>query len=196
VPLELTIVHADVRELTRNLGNRDAAKQAGIFAGLVRRLDAAGARAAAITSIAGHFCARELEALSPLPIIDAIPEIDAAIKRKNLKTVGLLGTRAAMESGLYGAITAAEVVLPDGETLDRVHASYVEMATVGRPTDAQRHVFFSVGRDLCRKHGADGVVLAGTDLFLAFQGQDCGFPVLDCADVHINAIYRRSAEST
>jgi aspartate racemase len=40
--------------------------------------------------------------------------------------------------------------------------------------------------------GADAVMLGGTDLFLAFQGQDCGFPVLDCADVHVDALYRRS----
>jgi aspartate racemase len=196
VPLELTIVHADVRELTRNLASRDAAKQAEIFARLVRRLQAAGAHAAAITSIAGHFCVHELTAVSPLPIVNAIPEIDAAIARKNLKTVGVLGTRTVMESRIYGAIASAQVVLPDGDTLDRVHRSYVEMATAGRVTDAQRQVFFSVGRELCRNHGADGVVLAGTDLFLAFEGQDCGFPVLDCAEVHVDAIYRSSAEST
>ena len=29
-------------------------------------------------------------------------------------------------------------------------------------------------------------------LFLAFAGQDCGFPVIDCADVHAEAIYRKS----
>jgi aspartate racemase len=36
------------------------------------------------------------------------------------------------------------------------------------------------------------ILLGGTDLFLAFQGADCGFPVLDCAEVHVEAIYRRS----
>ena len=41
--LELTIVHADVREMARNLANRDARKQAGIFRPLVERLAAAGA---------------------------------------------------------------------------------------------------------------------------------------------------------
>ena len=35
-------------------------------------------------------------------------------------------------------------------------------------------------------------MLSGTDLFLAFEGQDCGFPVIDAAEVHIEAIYRWS----
>ena len=192
--LDLTIVHADVREMARNLGNRDAQKQADIFAALVRRLAAAGADAAAVTSMGGHFCIRELEAMSPLPLLNALPEVDAAIGRRNLKTVGILGTRMVMETRLYGVISSAAVVVPEGQALDDVHKNYAEMATVGRVTDAQRRVFFAAGEDLCRR-GAEVVLLGGTDLFLAFQGHDCGFPVLDCAEVHVEAIYRRSVGS-
>jgi len=192
--LDLTIVHADVREMARNLGNRDAQKQADIFAALVRRLAAAGADAAAVTSMGGHFCIRELEAMSPLPLLNALPEVDAAIGRRNLKTVGILGTRMVMETRLYGVISSAAVVVPEGQALDEVHKNYAEMATVGRVTDAQRRVFFAAGEDLCRR-GAEVVLLGGTDLFLAFQGRDCGFPVLDCAEVHVEAIYGRSVGS-
>ena len=42
--LELTIAHADLRELARNAANGDAAAQADSFARLVRRLAAAGAQ--------------------------------------------------------------------------------------------------------------------------------------------------------
>jgi aspartate racemase len=194
IPLELTIAHADVRELSRNLANHDARKQADVFLRLVRRLEAAGAGAVAVTSMGGHFCIAELEAVSPLPILNAIPEVDAAIARRNLKTIGILGTRLVMESGLYGGITSAKIVLPPGDALDEVHDNYVEMAIAGRVTDAQRRVFFANGRQLCREQGAEAVMLGGTDLFLAFAGQDCGFPVIDCADVHAEAIYRRSAD--
>jgi aspartate racemase len=192
-PLELTIVHADVRELAQNLANHDARKQAHTFARLVRRLAAAGARAAAVTSMGGHFCIGELKAMSPLPILDAIPKVDAAIRQRNLKTIGILGTRTVMETRLYGGISSAAIVLPEGEALEQVHKSYIEMAIAGRVTDAQRRVFFSIGRHLCRVQGAEAVILGGTDLFLAFEGQDCGFPVIDCAEVHVGAIYQRSA---
>jgi aspartate racemase len=195
VPLELTIAHADARELTHNLANRNARRQADIFAPLIRRLAAAGARAAAVTSMAGHFCIGELEAMSPpLPIINALPAVDAAIGRRNVKTVGILGTRTVMESRLYGGIRSAKIVLPEGEALEQVHKSYVEMAIAGRVTDAQRQVFFSAGQQLCRTRGAEAILLGGTDLFLAFAGQDCGFPVIDCADAHVDAIYQRSAD--
>ena len=190
--LDLTIVHADVREMARNLANRDARKQADAFAPLLRRLAAAGADAAAVTSMGGHFCIRELEAMSPLPLLNALPEVDAAIGARKLKTVGILGTRMVMETRMYGAIASAAVVVPEGEALDEVHKNYSEMAIAGRVTDAQRRVFFAAGEKLCRDRGAEVVLLGGTDLFLAFQGHDCGFPVLDCADVHVEAIYKRS----
>ena len=84
-PLELTIVHAKLRDLALNLATGDKREQAAIFVRLVQRLAAAGANAAAVTSIVGHFCVDELEALSPLPIINAIPEIDRAVRQRNLQ---------------------------------------------------------------------------------------------------------------
>jgi aspartate racemase len=191
---ELTIVHADVRIMARNLATNAAQAQAEIFVGLIQRLAAAGAELAAVTSMGGHFCIRELTAISPLPLLNAIPEVDAAIRARNLRTIGIIGTRNVMETGLYGGITAARVVRPEGEELDEVHSAYITMAGEGRVTEAQRRVFFSAGRRLCEVHGAEAVVLGGTDLFLAFVGQNCDFPVVDCADVHIDALYRRSAE--
>jgi aspartate racemase len=190
--LDLTIAHADVREMGKNLASGDAQKQAEIFLRLVKRLAAAGADAAAITSMGGHFCVRELTSLSPLPILNAIPKVDAAIRERKLKTIGILGTSMVMRTGLYGGITAARIVVPEGDALAEVHKNYIEMAGVGRVTEAQRRVFFANGERLCREQGADAVFLGGTDLFLAFAGQDCGFPVLDSADMHVEAIYRAS----
>jgi len=190
--LELTIAHADVREMSRNLANGDAAKQADRFAVLLRRLAAAGAELAALTSMGGHFCIRELEAISPLPILNAIPHVAAEIKRQQFKTVGILGTRMVMETRLYGAISAATVVVPQGAALAEVHKNYAEMATAGRVSEAQRRFFFEVGATLHRDQGAEVVLLGGTDLFLAFANADCGFPVLDCAQVHVDALCRKS----
>jgi len=93
--LELTILHADIRDLVQNMSDGAPDKQAEIFLRLTRRLQGAGAEAVAVTSIAGHFCIRELEALSPAPVVNAIPEIEAALVNRGLRRVGLLGTRSA-----------------------------------------------------------------------------------------------------
>src|SRR5262245_56670972 len=194
--LDLTIVQADVRDLIQNVSDGAPDNQAERFLRLTRRLQAAGAEAVAVTSIAGHFCIRELEALSTLPVINAIPEIEAALVNRGLRRVGLLGTRVVMQSRLYGGVSAVEVVLPQGESFDATHNAYVAMATAGQADDQQRELMFSIGNDLCSKQGAEVVLLAGTDLFLAFEGHECGFSTIDCARVHSDALLRESMKSS
>jgi aspartate racemase len=194
--LELTIVQADTRDLIQNMSDGAPDKQAEIFLRLARRLQGAGAEAVVVTSIAGHFCIREFEALSPLPVINAIPAIEAELVNRGLRRVGLLGTRVVMQSRLYGGVAAVDVVAPQGESFDATHNAYLAMAAAGQADDQQRELLFSVGNDLCRKHGAEAVLLAGTDLFLAFDGRECGFPTIDCARVHIDALLRESMKPT
>ena len=190
--LELTIVQAEARDLVENLSSGNARKQAEIFNSLIQRLAAAGAEAAAVTSMGGHFCIEELAAISALPLVNLIPEMAAALTQRKLARVGLLGTRTVMESRLYGAVPELEVALPAGDDLAATHEAYIAMATAGRVGEAQRTLFFRVGAELVQNQGAEVVVLAGTDLCLAFDGVECGFPVLDSAQVHIDALLRRS----
>jgi aspartate racemase len=193
VPLELTMAHADVREMARNLNDRNPKRQAEIFARLIERLKAAGAQVAAVTSMGGHFCVSELMAISPLPIINGIPAVGEAIAKRGLKRIGVLGTRTVMESKLYAGVPSAELLAPEGAALGEVHDAYSGMATVGRVNDRQRDVFFREGRRLMRERGAEAIMLGGTDLFLAFQGREAPFPLVDCADIHVEAIYAKSS---
>jgi aspartate racemase len=112
-----------------------------------------------------------------------------------VQAIGIIGTRMAMETVAVRGISSAAVVVPQGAELDEVHESYAAMATAGRVTDTQRRVFFAAGDRLCREQGAEVVLLGGTDLFLAFQGCDAGFPVLDCADVNVEAIHQASLQA-
>jgi aspartate racemase len=192
LPLECTIAHADVREMSRHLTNGTPARQAAIFAGLIERMKKAGAEIAAITSMGGHFCINELLPISPLPLVHGIHAVDAAIKKSGLKKIGVLGTRLVMETKLYGAVSTAELIAPDGEMFGAVGDSYSAMATIGKVTDEQREVFFSSGRALMAR-GAEAIMLGGTDLFLAFTGRETPFPLVDCADIHVEAIFRAAS---
>jgi aspartate racemase len=186
--LELTIVNASSRVLLANLIKGAASEQAAIFRGFAERLKGAGADVAIVTSLAGHFCIRELENVSPLPVVNALPALDRHFGQLGVNRVGLLGTRTVMESKLYGGISSAEVVFPQGADLDTVHETYVATAIAGSATNEQKELLIGMGEKLCREQGADAVALAGTDLFLAFDGAACGYRVIDCARVHIDDI--------
>jgi aspartate racemase len=157
----------------------------------VGRLQAAGCDAIATTSMAGHFCIEQLIEASPFPVINAIPAINDYFGKKGIGCVGLLGTNGVMKSKLYGGITSAEVIVPQEEVFENVSEEYFALARTGICTDEQRAFFFDIGQEMINR-GADAVMLAGTDLCLAFDGQDPGFPVVDAALVHVDAIFEVS----
>ena len=52
-------------------------------------------------------------------------------------------------------------------------------------TARPRTTLFDAGRSMIEDQGAEAIVLAGTDLGLAFDGRDPGYPVVDALEVHV-----------
>jgi aspartate racemase len=186
--LDLTIVHADTPTLLANLASNNAEAQIAIYLRLTERLVAAGAECVAVTSIAGHFCIDAFKALSPLPVVDMISEVNLAITQRGLNRIGILGTRTVMESHFYGQVESAEIIPPIGQALSDVHEAYIAMAASGFVTEAQREVFNTVAHSLIDTSAAEAIMLGGTDLALVFNERDAGFPIVDCASIHADAI--------
>lgn len=182
-PLELTIVQADIQTLIRNNLADRRQEQAEVYAPLLHRLKAAGADCAAITSLGGHFCYDETVALSPLPLVSAVAPLDDFFAAQGIRRVGLLGTRVVMRTRLYGQLRQTAALALD-DRIEELGQLYQDVAVAGTCSDAARKRFLDAGRDMVAQ-GAEAVVLAGTDLNLAFDGQDPGYPVIDALDVHV-----------
>ncbi|TXB69368.1 aspartate/glutamate racemase family protein [Paracoccus aurantiacus] len=179
--LELTMVEGNIREvLANNLSGRTQ-EQAEIFADLLRRLKAAGADFASITAIGPHFCWQETRALSPLPMLSAIRPLEDYCADRGYDKIGLLGTARAMRTRLFGQMTRIPVIVP--ENFEESGKAYQDMAVNASCDDATRSLLFAAGAGMIRK-GAEAVALAGTDLLLAFDGRDPGFPVIDALEIH------------
>lgn len=191
-PLELTIVQADIHTLIRhNLADlRD--EQAAIYATLIGRLHAAGAACAAITSLGGHFCFDETVKISALPLVSAVAPLDAHFASGGITRVGLLGTRVVMRTRLYGQLRRTVAVACDDD-IERLGQLYQEVAVSGVCTAPQREAFFDAGRRMVDEQGAEAIVLAGTDLNLAFEGHAPGYRVIDALDVHVGVLSELAA---
>ncbi|WP_421857765.1 aspartate/glutamate racemase family protein [Marinobacter salarius] len=192
--LELTICHAQARDLIRNIQAGAVDEQVKIFEGLAKRLSAAGADALAVTSIAGHFCISELERVSPIPIIDALSGLERELIERGYTKVGVLGNKVVMETRLFNSFRETEIIVPPGENLANVHEAYMSIALSGAVSEEQRNTIFQAGAGMCADQGAQAIVLAGTDLFVAFDGYECGFNYVDSALVHIEAIHHVSRQ--
>jgi aspartate racemase len=185
-PLELTLVQADIHALiANNLADRREA-QAVIYAGLIDRLKAAGAGCAAITSIGGHFCFAETVARSSLPLVSAVEPLDEFFVAEGIGCVGLLGTRVVMRTKLYGQLVRTRAIALEDE-IESLGQMYQDMAVAGTCDAATRARFLEAGQRLVDQ-GAEAVVLAGTDLGLAFDGQETPYRVIDALDVHVEVL--------
>jgi aspartate racemase len=141
-----------------------------------------------VTSIAGHFCIEEFEAVSPLPVLNLLSAVNHAIEARGLVRLGILGTRTVMASRLYGRVTTAEIIPPAGAELDVVHDAYVNMAVAGVANGAQRAVFDTAIRRMIDDAGAEAIILGGTDLAIVYRDGETPFPLVDCAGIHVDAI--------
>ena len=181
--LDLTIVQADIQTLIRNNLADLRAEQAADYAPLLQRLKAAGCDCAAITSLGGHFCFAETEALSPLPLVSAVAPLDDFFAAEGIGAVGLLGTRVVMRTGLFGQLKRTRALALE-DRIDELGQLYQDVAVAGACTQEARATFLGAGQQLIDL-GAEAVVLAGTDLNLAFDGQEPGYRVIDALDVHV-----------
>jgi aspartate racemase len=185
-PLELTIANAHMPTLVANLADTDTAAQAAIYANHLNQLHRAGAQVAAITSIAGHFCFDATQAISPLPLVSAISALRDHVVAKGYQRIGLLGSGIAMKTSVYGSLADRHIVLPSDP--DAVGAAYMEMAAKRHASSHHQDLFFTAGNQMVTSHGAEVIILVGTDLFLAFENADVVFPYIDSAEVHIAAL--------
>ena len=106
-------MHADTPTLLSNLASNDVAAQVTIYTRLTNRLVVAGAECVVVTSIAGHFCIDAFRAASSLPVVDMISEVGQAIEKRGLKRIGILGTRAVMETRFYGGVASLDFHGPE-----------------------------------------------------------------------------------
>jgi aspartate racemase len=170
LPLDCTIAHADVREMSRNL-NAKTPPAGGDLRRPDRAHEAAGAEVAAGHLDGRPFLHQRADADLAAAAGPRHPAVDAAIRRSGLKRIGVLGTRTVMETQLYGGRVVGRA--------DRAARRDVRPGarqpirrwprSAGSPTQ-QREVFFTpAARSAAR--GAEAIMLGGTDLFLAFAGR-------------------------
>lgn len=184
----LLIAHADVGRVYAFAGAGDFDGLARYLNGFLAGMAAGGAEFAAIVAATPHICAPQLKAISPLPLIDMLAEVAAAVRGRGLTRVALLGTRFTLETRMFGQLD--EAILSRADELVRIGDIYSALVA-GRATLAEIDELRAFARTFMTRDGAQAVLLAGTDLSGVLTDDNCDFPVIDCARIHIDAIVRR-----
>lgn len=190
----ITIAHANAPTALAHVtaGRIDA--MADYLTTFVGEVAAAGAEFAAMPAITPHICRRELKARIGLPLVDILDVTAAHLEARSLSRIALFGTKFTIDTALFGALDAFEVVRPGDAEVDEIHRIYLELATKGRCTADEQERLRDIARTLCSRDRVEAIVLAGTDLNLIFDEANAGFPAIDCAAAHIAAIVDRMTD--
>jgi aspartate racemase len=188
--LRILIAHADIDRVYAAVNAKDFEGLARYFAGMIADMAAGGAEFTAIVAATAHICARELAALSRLPLINMLTEVRQAVDAQGLRRVGLLGTRFTIETRMFGCLEGIETIMPETGVIEAIHDLYKEFVE-GRGSDAKAGELRKIAQEFVARGGARSVLIAGTDLSNVFTDSNAGFPMIDCARVHIDAIIRQ-----
>jgi len=190
---DLVIVHADVdrgQGFVRD-GKLDAL--ADYLASFIDRLGAADAKAAVLPAVTPHICITELTARIRLPLINIVESIGSELRTRKLKRVALFGTTFTMEGSLWAQLSGVDIVKPQPDEIAFVGKAYQRILDTQKGDADDTAGLRRIAADLQRRDGVEAILLAGTDLAVIFDEATAGFPCIDVARVHIDAIVERLA---
>ena len=188
----ITIVHADAPTALAHVAAGRIDELADYLADFVAELRSVGTEFFAIPAVTPHIALAPLVERDSMPIVDMLEVTARGLHQRGFSRIALFGTRFTIETALFGALDAFDVVSPKPQEIDEIHRVYLELATAGHTSDAGVKALREIAQAIGRRDRVDAIVLAGTDLNLIFDETSAGFPAFDCASAHINAILDRS----
>ncbi len=174
---------ADIKKLTEADDWDGLAKMVSDAA---KELEKAGADCLLVGANTMHKIADRVQAAVNIPLIHVAVVTADAIKKKNLHTVALLGTKYVMQQDFYRDKLSEQginILIPEQEEIDYINnAIYTEFGKgVFLPETKKR--FLQIIDALISK-GAEGVIFGCTEIPILIQAEECPIPVFDTTFIH------------
>ena len=151
------------------------------------RMKGSGVDFVLICSNTTNAFAEDVEKLLGVPVIHIADAMGAAVVKRGFKTVGLLGTRSLMEAdtvkGRLERKWGLSVIIPEVEDRVTVNRVIFEELCAGKILDSSRREYLEI-MDRLVARGAEGVLLACTEIPLLVQQQHTKIPVFDSTELH------------
>ena len=172
-------------EALQEAGDWDGAGR--LLADAAARLESAGADLLVLCTNTMHEVAGAIEAAVGVPLLHIADAAAAAVRADGVGTVGLLGTAFTMERDAYRGVLerrhGLDVLVPPPSDRADVHRIIYEELVRGVVRDDSRERYLQVIADLVGR-GAEGVLLACTEIELLVGPDDADVPLYETARLH------------
>jgi aspartate racemase len=187
---DLAIVHADVDHGQALIRAGKLDELARYLASFVEKLARAGAKTAVLPAVTPHICIKELTPLLPIPLINIVEVLAAELRQRKTRRIALMGSVFTVQGSLWGQLADVEIAKPQPDEVAFIGQAYQRILD-GRSDASDADQLRRIASTLLRRDGVELVLLAGTDLTAMFDEASAGFPCLDVARLHIDAIVDR-----
>lgn len=161
----------------------EAGKQLGDVA---RSLEAGGAEFIVICTNTMHKVVNFIEEKITIPILHIAEATANQIKKSNLHTVGLLGTKYTMEQKFYKSKIQSndiKVLVPNDTEREIINKIIFEELCLGNIQQSSKEYFKMVINHLVDE-GAEGIILGCTEIGLLVKQADSEVPLFDTTVIH------------
>jgi len=179
-----------------NYGDVDRCNQRGDREGILKLLLKAsealvtsGADCILVCANTFHQFADKLERSASVPLLHIAEAAAAELKKRGLHKVGLLGTKQTMEMDFYASKlqeARVDVLTPEGVDREFIQQTITKELLLGVFREESRNRFLGIMNAL-RRRGAEGMVLACTEIPLLIKQEQTDVPLVDTLVVHAMA---------
>jgi len=183
----LVLYNVDLAEIRSLHARGDREGAARVLEEAARSLAAAGAEMGLICANTLHMYFDRVASAGGIPFIHIADAAAERLLADGVRVVGLLGTKATMEAGFYRERLArhgVEVVVPGPREREEVDGIIFRELVRGVFSEEARERVAEIARGLADR-GAQGVLLACTELPLLMRGVDVGVPLYDTVELHV-----------
>ena len=142
-----------------------------------------GAKLIAIPCMTAHYFHRELTRYIETPIVHAIHEVAAHLKKHGITRVGIMATDGSIRSGLFQRELqkhGIEPIIPGEQAQKCVMSVIYDDVKANKPAEMDKFRFAS---GELREKGAQAIILGCTELSLVKRDYDIGAGYLDAMEV-------------
>jgi aspartate racemase len=172
-------------EILQHQSNWD--ELSNIMVNAAQSLKKGGADFIVICTNTMHKLAPDIESKVGIKVLHIAEATGKKVIEKNIKTVGLLGTKFTMEEDFYKKVLKDKfninVSIPDEDDREVIHQIIYNELCKGTIKDSSREKYKKIINKLCL-NGAEGIVLGCTEIPLLIKQEDVNIPIFDTTTIH------------
>jgi len=176
----------DFEEIERFQSNGDWNGAGEMLGNAAYSLQRGGADFIIICTNTMHKVVEKIKENIHIPVLHIADATAKEIKRKDIQTVGLLGTKYTMEQDFYKLRieeNRIKVMVPSEKDREKINEVIYTELCLGKITAQSREYYKIVIEELVQE-GAQGIILGCTEIGLLIKQEDVSVPIFDTTHIH------------